>query len=444
MPFDQLIKPRPGNGLQAMMLRWEQLHPVNAAHVAWLHDSIPVSQIETAAERVFERLLQASHPIAGRTRSERERPFEFRDLVLQGDWRQHLEQAVTRELNTPFEDGQSPFRVRVINVCGQGQFLILAYRHVVADARAVALLQHELIGRLTNPGSQNSRITTVVGGQSLCELFPAEFHWRRMPAVACHMASELWRSRRCTRLTAINPDDLRMDFRVHQTSLSLAALKSCCHRLRATVNDLILASVLEWFASWLPDRQDGHPDLAVATLVDLSSRGKIAQPLAFGQFLSQFAVRAPVTTDLAFEEIVRLVSQQTASQKQIRPLIYNSIGFELLSRLWDLIPLTRNPRHLPAVLPLLAGVSNVNLSDIAGANGFPPTVCGYFRGTCVTNLLPMMLSLTSMGDTVSLTTTHRPVFFSAEQMANLAAHVGRRLFDEAAEPEQHRVSQRAA
>lgn len=445
MPFDdQLVKPRPGHGLQAMMLRWEELQPVNAVHVAWLRDSFSVSQIETAAARVFERLPQASQPCAKRSAREQGRLFEFHDHVALGDWRAHLEQVVTRELNTPFEDGRTPFRVCVIDVRGQGQFVILAYRHVVADARAVALLLHEIIGQLSDPKSRNSGIEVLVGGQSLCELFPAEFSRRRVPAVAWHMASEVWKSRRCVRLTPIDSDDLGMDFRVHQTALSLTVLKSRCRHLHATVNDLVLASVLEWFASWLPDRRDARRDLAVATLVDLSKRGDVAQPLAFGQFLSQFVVRAPVTADFTFEEIVRLVSQQTASQKQVRPLICNSISFGLLARLWDLLPLIRKPEHLPAVFPLLAGVSNVNLSGIGGRNEMPPLVRSYFRGTCVTNLLPMMLSLTSLRGSVSLTTTHRPVFFSAEQMVNLAGHVGRRLFDEAADADRPRIVKRAA
>jgi hypothetical protein len=441
---EKLIQPRPGHGLQAMMRRWENLHPVNAVHVAWLNDPAPVSRIEAAAERVFARLLQFSPRSIDRNLRNRGGLFDFRDLIVEGDWRCHLEQVVTCELNTPFQNDGPPFRIDVINVGKREQFVILSYRHVIADARAVALLLNEIIGQLTDPASQNSSLEVVVGRSNLCELFPAEFQWHRAPAVVRHLAGEWWRSRRCVQLKPLDPNDLHMDFRVHQTKLPLATLKTLCHRHGATVNDLILASVMEWFASWLSDRRDGRPDLAAATLVDLSSRGEPARPLAFGQFVSQFVVRAPVTAELSFAEIVRLVAEQTASQKQVRPLILNSISLGLLARLWDLLPFVRKPQHLASVLPLLAGISNVNLSGITSHGNLPSIVRNYFRGTCVTNLLPMMLSLTSVRETVSLTTTHRPVFFSADQMADLAAHVGRRLFNEAWATGQSHVPERLA
>lgn len=444
IPIEQLIQPRPGHGFQAMMRRWEKLHPVNAVHVVWLDDPVPLTQIEAAAERVFERLLQISSSSVGQNSRNSGRLFGFQDRSVEGDWRRHLEQAVTCELNAPFQDDRPPFRIAVINVGGREQFLILSYRHVIADARAVALLVNEIIGQLTNPAAQNPGHEVVVGRSNLRELFPAEFQWRCAPAVACHLAREWWKSRRCVQLTPHDAKDLRMEFRVHQTGLSLAALKITCQRYGATVNDLILASILERFTSWLSNRRDGRSELAVATLVDLSSRGEPAQPLAFGQFISQFIVRAPVTTDLSFAEIVQMVAERTASQKRVRPLIFNSISLGLVARLWDLLPFVREPQHLASVMPLVAGVSNVNLSGIVDDSRITSLIRHYFRGTCVTNLLPMMLSLTSMRETVSLTTTHRPVFFSADQMADLAAHVGRRLFDEATGSGQPHAPERLA
>jgi hypothetical protein len=127
-------------------------------------------------------------------------------------------------------------------------------------------------------------------------------------------------------------------------------------------------------------------------------------------------------------DIVRLIAQQTKACKPVFPLLMTARGFEFLCREWDLIPRVRRPGHLPWALPILAGVSNVNLSPIVGHEGAALAVQNYFRGMCVTNLLPMMLGVTTLRDTCTLTTTHRPAVFTAMQMDDLAAHIGWRLF----------------
>jgi hypothetical protein len=69
---------------------------------------------------------------------------------------------------------------------------------------------------------------------------------------------------------------------------------------------------------------------------------------------------------MPFDEIVSLVARQTHTCKAAGPLIMAARSFEFLSREWDAVPLVRRPGHLPFWLPLLAGVSNVNLSRIVG------------------------------------------------------------------------------
>jgi hypothetical protein len=56
----------------------------------------------------------------------------------------------------------------------------------------------------------------------------------------------------------------------------------------------------------------------------------------------------------------------------------------------------------------------------------------------------MMLSITTLGETCSLTSTHRPAMFTAEQMDDLAAHVGCRLFGERRSGEQTAERREAA
>lgn len=428
--FDKRCVPGATRGLQAMMLRWEQLQPVNAVHVAWLQKSFRPSDIKSAITRTLQRLQNSSPGRMPDPESCYGELFEFRHVAISGDWRGHLEAAVTNELNTSYPPGSPPLRISVFDLPRHGQFLVLSYRHLIADARSIALLLHEIIHYLTSPAAQPPRFATKINDESLDQMFSSEYRWRRIPAVAWNLVTELWKSLRCRRLQPNESDNLRMEFRLHQSSLPLVVLKNLCRQWAVTFNDLILAAMMEWLAREYPGQKSRRRELAVATLVDLSGRAELPRPQAFGQYLTSFAVRAPVTARMPFEEIVRLVALQTQSCKRLSRLLLNARSFEFLSREWDLFPFARRPAYLPSVLPLLAGVSNVNLPGIVGQTEQSLGVRNYFRGTCVTNLLPMMLSITTVGDTCSLSTTHRPALFTAAQMDDLAVHVGRRLFGE--------------
>jgi len=426
--FDAICQPQSGHGLQAMMLRWEKLHPVNAVHIAWLQNAIDPLAMQAAITRVIGRLLKTSGSQSIDCSSTGGELFEFHHATIVGDWRSQLESAVSDELNTPYAPGKSPFRISLFDVPNEGQFLVVGYRHVVADGRSISLLLHEIIHKATAPAAESYDFETRLDAKGLRQLFPAEYSWRRIPEVAWSSASSLWKSLWCRRLPPNDPGDLNMEFRFHQTALPVAVLKNLSHRFDVTFNDLILASLLEWLARTIPANGSRRRYLGVASLVDVNSRAPLPQADAFGQYLSPFVVRVPVTADMPFNEIVRLIAEQSKACKAVTPLIMTARGFEFLCREWDLIPRVRRPEHLPWALPLLAGVSNVNLRPIVGRAGGALPVQNYFRGMCVTNLLPMMLGVTTLRDTCTLTTTHRTAVFSALQMDDLAANIGWRLF----------------
>jgi hypothetical protein len=425
--IDALCQPQPGHGLQAMMLRWEQLHPVNAVHVAWLKNSYRPAEVHAAISRVVCRLLEADSNVPSDWAADGDEFFEFRQATVFGDWRGELQSAVTNELNAPYAIGKTPFRFSVFDAPQQGLCLMLGYRHVVADGRSIALLMHEVVHELISPSAEAPAFSARLGGKSLRQLFPSEYGWRQMPGAAWNSALSLWKSLWCKQLRPRDPGDLRMEFRIHQTSLPVAVLKSRSRQMGVTVNDLVLASLFEWFAREFPADGSRRNNLGVASLVDVNSRAPVPQPRAFGQYLSPFAVRVRPTSEMPFAEIVGLVARQTRSCKAARPLITTARSFEFLCREWDAVPLVRRPGHLPFWLPLLAGVSNVNLSRIVGVERAARAVQNYCRGMCCTNLLPMMLGVTTVRDTCSLTTTHRPALFTAGQMDDLAAHIGWRL-----------------
>ncbi|MGE5195050.1 MAG: hypothetical protein ACM3U2_21360 [Deltaproteobacteria bacterium] len=430
---DDLSEPRPSHGLQAMMRRWEQLHPVNAVQIAWLNRTVGIDAVCAAADRVFGRLTRrrsgpAAHlPPALDPRDHGPAGFEFQHRPFVGDWRTMLEGAVTTELNRPYDDGVPPWRVFLFESPGCGQFLALGYRHVIADARSVALVLHEIVRQTVTPSDEPAGFEAEPRPESVKDLYPEEFRWRRIPSLPWNPLRELWASRRAFRPPCDDPRDLRMEFRIHG-DVALSGLKAASRRHDATINDLLFAAILEWLARRYPlQRRGRRPDLAVAALADLTGRSANALPRAFGQYLSQFAVRLQVAPGMPFDEIVRQAARCSQAAKRIGPLIDGARGFDVLAKLWDRIPLLRRPDFLPALIPLLAGVSNVHLGAVVNDGRTASAMSSYFRGTCVTNLVPMMLCLTTVGDSCTLTTTHRPTVFTSADMTALAAHLHERL-----------------
>jgi hypothetical protein len=416
-----------------MMRRWEQLHPVNAVQIAWLKRTVGIDSLYAAADRVFRRLVLRVPQPAAQVLRRPDRPgcgrgaFEFQRRQFAGDWRSVLQGAVTNELNRPFADFEPPWRIQLFESPRHGQFLALGYRHLIADARSIARVLHEIIRNAVAPSVRPAGFEAEHRPESVRDLYPEEFRRRRFPLMFWNLLRELWTSRRAFRPPCGDHRDLRMEFRIHG-DVPLTNLKAAARRLDATINDLVFAAILEWLACRFPPARRGRrPDLAVAALADLTGRSASGVPRAFGQYLSQFALRLPVLPGMPFEEIVRQAARAGQAAKQIGPLIDCARGFEYIAMMWDWIPVLRRPDFLPAFIPLLAGVSNVHLGAVVQDSRTTSAIHSYFRGTCITNVLPMMLSLTTVGDVCTLTTTHRPAVFSSADMTTLAAHLCDRL-----------------
>jgi hypothetical protein len=418
MNVTDLCQPRSGHGLQAMMLRWEAQHPVNAVQIARLNRSVSLGTAAAAADRVFRRLVPGSL----------ESLFEFCYQPFVGDWQAVLGDAVTDELNRPYDSAAAPCRLTLFESPRDGQFLALGYRHVIADARSIVLVLHEIVRQMLAPTTRLKGFEAENRRECLRDLYPGEFRWRRLPSLAWHQLAELWASWRAFRPPCSDPGDLRMKFCIHDADLSLDGLKATARRYEATINDVVSAAILEWLSRRFPlaDRGRRH-DLSVAVLADLSARSDSPLPRAFGQYLSQFAIRLPIAAETPFDEIVRHTARCSRAAKGTGRLIDAARGFDILSKIWDMLPPVRRPAVLPALIPLLAGVSNVHVSGIVKDPLLQTAIRSYVRGTCVTNVLPVMLSLTTAGNDCTLTTTHRPTIFSSEEMTDLAAHVGDRL-----------------
>ena len=111
--------------------------------------------------------------------------------------------------------------------------------------------------------------------------------------------------------------------------------------------------------------------LAAATMVDLAARGPTPQPFAFGQFLSQFVVRAKITAEMPFEAIVRTVARQAAAGKRLSALLLNVRSFEFLAGVGPAAARATAGAFAVGALPCWPGCRTLTCRASSGRRGNP-------------------------------------------------------------------------
>lgn len=103
---------------------------------------------------------------------------------------------------------------------------------------------------------------------------------------------------------------------------------------------------------------------------------------------------------------------------------------DLMSRIWDTFPRIANRTVGPFLIPLSGFISNVNLTDFLAEEIACGQVRNYFRFSGTGILTPMMLGITTIGETFNLTTTSQRNVFSREEVSRIVAHIQWRLSGE--------------
>jgi len=415
-------------GLQRMMAYWEQMNAVNAVQIAELSESIDPVRLQKAIERLFEKFLAADSlnrwPTLSSGQGDCRGDVSVEFHSEQPGISKTLDSIVTELLNQSFSDYEPPFRVASVDLA-ERHYLLLTYRHSIADARSVALLMQSLLQEVYGGESGGLPLQVHRTNQPLYELFPSELHRAATLRSVGSSIKTLWALNRCHRRRPRDPNSFQMRFQVHSERLSLATLRRQAERWGATVGELLVAAMLDYF--FCDDRRQGvprwSPNRCVSVLADLTRRSSDDHSQLFGQYLSPLNVVAHYRRQGEFAELIRKVKATTRSSEvvvnslcSLRGLSVNDFFVRCCTR-----PFANwYQEHL---FPVSGALSNINLHKTVPPAQIPLPVKNYFRGTCATQFAPMILCLTTVNETCTLTTTHRETVYSAEEMQNLARHV---------------------
>ncbi len=419
-------------GLQAMMAYWESLHAINAVQVSEISVEVAPADLQAATDRLFRKFQAAGPggwPSLSPSGSAAGGDVKVRFQVLSQLDSHPLELLVTSLLNEPFADNEPPFRVGLAEQAGT-RYLWLSYRHSIADARSIAMLLQNLLEELAWTGADELSLGITRSTQSLVDFFPQEARRTNFLRSIGPAVKTMWNLSRCHRRPPVDPTAFSMTFQVHAEQLQLSSLRTRAKELKATVGELVMAAMLDWFIQqdrplppdfWSPNR-------CISVLADLASRAEPKRSSLFGQFLSPLNISANSDRRLSFEGLVQHVRQSalalngiTQNLRTLRGLQFNAFCLHQFNRSF-----ANSQQEFS--FPISGTLSNVNLPAILPVPRVPVPVINYFRGTCATQFSPMILCLTTVKETCTLTSTHRDTVYSGTEMRELARHVMNRAF----------------
>jgi len=400
------------------MLHWNDLHPYNAVLVLRLSTVLDWARLRTAIHATLE-----AHGLVGLVLNRRGGTFKYHGGLATCDIKPvnagenpqaALGAEIETQLNTAFAgDGAfNPFRFFVLPE-PHGFALGVVYFHAVADAEAMIHLTREMAA---------AYLRGTPSGQ------PFDRHPRRRDGL-------LWQPLVLARKLAALPAQIRdmrssarlfcgdeNDFSNRFTSFALAdgelaALVRTAKNWDITVNDLFLALLLKCLSRLQPGRL-GRPrrrNISVGCIVNVRKDLGLQAARVFSPLLGSFVVTHQLPEGAGLRQIAEDIRRRTLAIKRRR--LYLGAGLEQVfgRLLFSFFPPHRQTTFYQKNFPLWGGLTNVNLNSLQPPTGENSFDC--FSAVATGPVVPLVLSVMTVRDTVNVALTWRPAFFSEKDVA---------------------------
>lgn len=405
------------NVFQSLMRHWERIGPYNAAQVMLLDRAVGVAALLQALPRA---LREAG---VGRLRVEgscyEHVPADASLSVARSYAGGTLELHLADALNQPFVDVQPPFRPFVVED-GEEIAAGIVYRHWIADSVSIRGLMRRWLKLSCDPRADpEPPAPPLPGGYWRCS-GPGRRGWSLMQGLL-DQARLSWELKRARRVRGDPDAPPNWSFRLLRPPDGTPdRLRTLAGKLRATVNDVLLASVALALNSELPlDLVRSRPKLALGAIVDLRRACGIDET-PFGLLLGfvHSLWRPQDLRDLA--SAVRAAARSSARARLLGHAqscqLRMALGLQLFRR-WDDARVLRFYRKR---LPLAGGISNVNLGGTWVAARHPGVVRDYLRVSPTGPMMPLVFTPTTCGDRLNVGFTWQRQLLSDAGAARIA------------------------
>jgi hypothetical protein len=406
------------------MLQWNELHPYSAVHVVRIRGALEAVRLRASIQTTVER--------RGLTRLElnRERfafrylggpaDCEIRTLAGAEDPYHAVVAEMERQLNLRFELAQpfSPFRF-LVAPAGDSFLLGVVYFHPVADAESVVYLLKDIVASYVQEDTGTANNSLDLYPDSRAHLL------RRHPGILAHkllaMPAQVRHLRQAHRphyrdagnmtnglaCFALPPEDL-------------GALLAAGRAWNVTVNDLFLAFLMESLSACAAarDRARRRRKIAVGCIVNLRKDLGVDSRRAFGLFLGSFTVSHEVPADIGLRQLAEDIRRQTAPIKRHRLYLATPLDLGLARLFLRFFSPERRKRFYAKHYPLWGGITNMNLNLLWDTRGRHAPL-DYLRAVSTGPVTPLALSVTTLGDRVSLGLSYRTAVFTRTDIEDL-------------------------
>lgn len=434
------------NGLnlfQRLTRRWDRIHPYNAAQVMRISGRIDL----TAATDAWGDALRS----LGLGRVEFFTNERFRHESINGELARYpvrglapdalLGTYISAELNRKFDDpDEPPFRPFLLQRNDDFYFGVV-YQHWIADSVSIRVILREWFTRLFDPSAARTRPLGHPDA-GYWRLFASHNRWRLdeafMNGFRLHM-----RHRRARKVRTSGHDDYPMRVSFHPAPSGLiCGLRQYARDRRVKVQDVLLAALAQVCDQFVPAQsRKNRPDLSVGSIVDLRRHTHIDLSDTFGLFLgfTNVVCRRQHLDD--WQDLLRSVASQNRKHKQHGPA-QSSLMWMLGAMTIDrFVPDAQLYHFYRKELPMLGGLSNVNLNEAWAAQYQPDPLREYIRISPTGPLVPLVFSTTTLGDNLSLALTCRDTLLGPQVSSAMADAFINRLREVVANPPSRSSSQ---
>jgi len=418
------------NLFAASMVRWRELHPYNAVHVVRIAKPLVAADLQHAIDEVLTRW-----GLTGLALDLAKRRFEYaggsahapvRILPPGPDPDETLRAEIETQLNTPFprEGRIDPFRFFVLDR-GADFDLGLTYDHFIAAGDSIVVLlktmaeQYGIGGNLAIAAGTPDLYPPTYRRLFLRHLVPFLIGLRRIPA---NVAS----FRHAFRPRYPHGEGGAMGFtRIRLGPPAVAALRETARAWDVTVNDLLLALLLQTLSPLTEERREKarRNELAVASIVNIRGDCGAAARGAFGQFLSSFHVTHPVPPGVSLENLARDIRRDTAQIKREKLYLQTLVAMAAGGLAWRYMTPERRIRFHGKAYPVWGGISSLHVDALwqpaAAGTGVPE----YLRAVPTGPLAPLVLAVTTAGGLLEIGISFRMAAFTRADIDRMAASI---------------------
>ncbi len=414
------------NLFQAAMLRWRELAPYNAVHVAELAGPLDAARLSAAVAAHLAAL-----GVTGFTLDAAGRRYDYTGglqavdvAVLAGgdDPAGVLEREMERHLNLPFpaDGAYVPFRFFVVDAGATFHFGV-SYDHFIAGGDSIVALVKGIACRYEGTGPDAAAPP---------ELYPPAYAglFARNALKAYlgqySLPSMLRRVGRAFRPRYPYGDDFANAFTSFELPADVnAAVIRAAGAWRLTRNDLLIALLLKSLAPEVPDRLHAkrRREIAIASVINIRGEFGVAPDAAFGQFLSSFLVSHPVPEDATLEALARDVHEQTRRVKR-RKLYLQTLHLLAWGGLaWRFMTPGQRRQMYAKNYPVWAGVSMLSVASLWRDAPGQAHVLHYLRAISTGPFSPLVMAPASVGECLHIGVSYRTAAFRRDDIARIIA-----------------------